>query len=291
MMQNYQQKMSIEMQSEDALYLFSKKQSFIGIKDYQTDYKYNYFRMYTVSPNGQIGKVFTISTRYKYKITSSRNRNLQSKYDEYIEQIVPCTPETVDNSSNLNITVSKCTLKKEEGKEVEKINIQKGNDLIGNIDEEKGLISEDKQFMNDNDINQIKNSATFTFSKPTGNIKTNILKGETTHDRKNVEFVLYYSKDSNVQTIKAKGSFFKNNPTVSFTMNPSVNLKEGNTIIPNQLGKGENGEYLYIINKIGTIQNDTDYDPKDGNETWVIVSSGNSVTYSGILIATLLFFF
>ena len=100
--------------------------------------------------------------------------------------------------------------------------------------------------MNDNDIDTIKESTAFTFKNPTGNIKKNILEGETILDRKNVEFVLYYSKDSNVQTIKAKGSFLKNSQTVSFTMNPSINLKEGNTIIPNQVAKGENGEYLYI---------------------------------------------
>ena len=69
MMQNYRQKMAIEMESEEVLYLFSKKQSFIGLKDYQNGYQYSNFRMYTVSPNGNIGNVFTISTRYKYKIT------------------------------------------------------------------------------------------------------------------------------------------------------------------------------------------------------------------------------
>ena len=302
MMQNYRQKMAIEMESEEALYLFSKKQSFLGVKDYQTDYHYNYFRMYTVSPSGKIGKVFTISTRYRYKITSSRNRNLQSQDGEYIEKIVPCTIESVDTSSNLNISVSKCSLKKEEGKDVVTINIQKGNDLIGNIDDKNSLISEETQFMNDNDIDKIKESATFTFNNPTANIKKQILEGQTTVDRKNVEFVLYYSKDSNVQTIKAKGDFLKNSPTVSFTMNPSVNLKEGKTIIPNQVGKGENGEYIYIKNKVGTIeqnqQNDDEddddmKDPSNDNDTFYRFSSGFklSFTYSGILIATLLCFF
>ena len=86
MMQNYRQKMAIEMESEEVLYLFSKKQSFIGLKDYQNGYQYSNFRMYTVSPNGNIGKVFTISTRYKYKITSSRNRNLQSKDEDILNK-------------------------------------------------------------------------------------------------------------------------------------------------------------------------------------------------------------
>ena len=41
-------------------------------------------------------------------------------------------------------------------------------------------------------------------------------------------------------------------------MNPSINLKEGKTIIPNQMCEGENGEYLYIVNKVGTIDQNED---------------------------------
>ena len=256
MMQNYQQKMSIEMESEDVLYLFAKKQSFIGIKDYQQDYRYNYFRMYTVSPTG-IDKVFTISIRYKYKITSSRNRNLKDNDEEFIEKIVPCTPENIDKNTNLNITLSQCTLNKEEGKDIEKIIVQKGNDLIGYFDEENSEIFEGKQFMKDDDINKIKKAAIFTFKYPTANINTSILEGETTSDMENVKFTIYYSKDSKVQNIQAEGTFLKNSSTVSFVMNPPINLTEGKNIIPSQICKGDNGKYLYIINKVGPImQND-----------------------------------
>jgi len=262
MMQNFQQKMSIEMESEDVLFLFAKKQSFIGIKDYQQDYRYNYFRIYTVSPN-RIDKVFTISIRYKYNITSSRNRNLND--EEFIEKIVPCTPEDIDASTNLNITLSECTLEKEEGKDVEKIIIQKGNDLIGNFDEENNVITQGKQFMKDDDINKVKEAANFTFKNPTANIKANILEGETTSDRKNVKFTIYYSKDSKVQNIQAEGTFLKNSSTVSFVTNPPINLKEGKTIIPNQICEGENGEYLYIINKVGAIKQEAEND--DNNKS------------------------
>lgn len=122
MMESVEQKMAIEMESEDVLNLFAKKETFIGIKDFDfgSDYMYNYFRIYTISPDGNLDKVFTINTRFKYKITSSRNRNLEDDKDGYIEKIVPCTPESIDNSSNLNITLSKCSLKKVEGKEIEK---------------------------------------------------------------------------------------------------------------------------------------------------------------------------
>ena len=285
MMKSVEQKMAIEMESEDVLNLFAKKQSFIGIKDYESDYMYNYFRMYTISPDGNLDKVFTISTRFKYKITSSRNRNLEDSNDGYIEKIVPCTPESVDNSSNLNITLSKCSLKNEEGKEIEQINIQKGNDLVGNFEEGKNEIYEGKQFMTDDDINKIKESATFTFKNPTANLKDNILEGETTEDRKNVKFVLYYSKDSNVETIQAEASFLKESQKVNFIMNPSINLKNGKTIIPNQMCKGENGEYLYIVNKIGTIEQNNE-DNKEGKRRRFIGKKNKLST--GALIAIIL---
>ena len=212
--------------------------------------------MYTVSPTG-IDKVFTISIRYKYKITSSRNRNLKDNDEEFIEKIVPCTPENIDKSTNLNITLSQCTLNKEEGKDIEKIIVQKGNDLIGYFDEENSEIFEGKQFMKDDDINKIKKAAIFTFKYPTANINTSILEGETTSDMENVKFTIYYSKDSKVQNIQAEGTFLKNSSTVSFVMNPPINLTEGKNIIPSQICKGDNGKYLYIINKVGPImQND-----------------------------------
>ena len=100
MMESVEQKMAIEMESEDVLNLFAKKETFIGIKDFDfgSDYMYNYFRIYTISPDGNLDKVFTINTRFKYKITSSRNRNLEDDKDSYIEKIVPCTPENLDNN-------------------------------------------------------------------------------------------------------------------------------------------------------------------------------------------------
>ena len=114
--------------------------------------------------------------------------------------------------------------------------------------------------MKDDDINKVKEAANFTFKNPTANIKTNILEGETTSDRKNVKFTIYYSKDSKVQNIQAEGTFLKNSSTVSFVTNPPINLKEGKTIIPNQICEGENGEYLYIINKVGAIKQEADND-------------------------------
>ena len=118
--------------------------------------------MYTISPDGNLDKVFTIISRFKYKITSSRNRNLEDNDEGHIETIVPCTPESVDDSSNLNITLSKCSLQKEEGKEIQQINIKKRNDLIGNFEDGKKEINEGKQFMTNDDINKIKEAAIFT---------------------------------------------------------------------------------------------------------------------------------
>ena len=261
MMSSLEEKMAYELESEDVLFIFAKKQSFIGIRDYNySDYHYNNFRMYSISPDGSIDKVFTISTRFKYKITSEQRRNLQE--NEEIEKIIPCYPETVDTSSSLNITLSKCQFEKEEGKEIEKIDIQKGNDLIGNFEDGKNEIYEGQTFLNDNDINTIKQSATFTFKNPEPNIKTNKIEGETTEDRRNVNFVLYHTENSKVQTIQGKASFLKDSSTISFTMTPSINLNNGITIIPNQIAQGENGEYLYFQNKVGTI---IDNEDKSGN--------------------------
>ena len=174
--------------------------------------------------------------------------------------------------------------KKSRRKRNRKINIQKGNDLIGNFEEGKNEIYEGKQFKIDDDINKIKESATFTFKNPTANIKDNILEGETTDDRKNVKFVLYYSSDSNVETIQAEASFLKNSQKVNFIINPSINLKKGKTIIPNQMCKGENGEYLYIVNKIGTIDQNNE-DNKEDERTFI--GKKNKLS-TGALIAIIL---
>lgn len=268
MMSSLEEKMAYELESDEVLSIFAKKQSFIGIKDYDysNDYHYNNFRMYSISPDGSIDKVFTISTRFKYKITSEQRRNLQE--NEEIEKIIPCYPETVDTDSSLNITLSKCQFEKEEGKEIEKIDIQKGNDLIGNFEDGKNEIYEGQTFLNDNDINKIKQSATFTFKNPEPNIKTNEIEGETTEDRRNVNFVIYHTENSKVQTIQGKASFLKDSSTISFTMTPSINLNNGITIIPNQIAQGENGEYLYFQNKIGTIiDNDKNDDSNGGGGT------------------------
>ena len=276
MMSSLEEKMAYELESEDVLFIFAKKQSFIGIRDYNySDYHYNNFRMYSISPDGSIDKVFTISTRFKYKITSEQRRNLQE--NEEIEKIIPCYPETVDTSSSLNITLSICQFEKEEGKEIEKIDIQKGNDLIGNFEDGKNEIYEGQTFLNDNDINKIKQSATFTFKNPEPNIKTNKIEGETTEDRRNVNFVLYHTENSKVQTIQGKASFLKDSSTISFTMTPSINLNNGITIIPNQIAQGENGEYLYFQNKVGTI---IDNEDKSGN------NGGTSGNEDGVGLST-----
>jgi hypothetical protein len=51
-------------------------------------------------------------------------------------------------------------------------------------------------------------------------------------------------------------------------MNLRINLNEEKIIIPNQICEGDNGEYLYIINKVGDIveqNNDNDNNNNDNN--------------------------
>ena len=263
MMSSLEEKMAYEIESENALLIFSKKQSFVGVKDYDySDYSYGNFRIYTISPNGSIKNVFTISTKFRYKINDDR-RNLQQTDRGYIQKIIPCTPENVDESSNLNITLSICQIEKENGQEIEKIEIEKGNDLIGNFENGKNEIFEGQTFMNDNDLNKVKYCANFTFKNPQPNIKKNTFKGETTEDRKNILFVLYHTENNEVQTIQATASFLKDSPSVTFTMAQSIDLKKGITIIPNQLAQNENGEYLYLQNKVGPAVDDDDSEDLD----------------------------
>ena len=262
-----QEKMAYEMQSDNVLYYFDKKQSFVGVKDYDfNQYKYNSFRMYTISSDGSLDKVFTIATRFRYKINKDR-RNLQND-DGYIEKIIPCRPESVDTADNLNLTLSKCEIEKEAGKEIENLEIQKGNDLIGNLENGKNEIFEGQTFMKDEDLEKVKQSSIFTFKKPETNIQSNTIEGETTEDRKNIRFVLYHTEDSDVQTIQATASFLKGSSKTTFTMIPSINLKKGITIIPNQMAQNDDGEYLFIQNKVGirSKENNSDEGMENDNE-------------------------
>ena len=175
--------------------------------------------------------------------------------EEYFEHIVPCVPQSTISHSNFKLILSKCTVNKfnfHYDIDDEIIQIEDGMDLIGTFEKENSTISEGMKFMNYEDEDKIKQSAIFTFSGPTANIGTNKLYGKSTQDRKNVIFYFYYSKDSKIQVIQAKGSFLKENSEVVFEMNPLVDLYQGNSFIPSQLCKAENEEYLYISNQIGS---------------------------------------
>lgn len=246
----YEKKISIEIGSEEVLHIFSKKQTFVGIKDYKivSPYDHRIF-LYTSSPLEYNNKFFSIITKFG-----------EENDGEYIEQIVQCIPNSIINNGNFKIILSECQVSN-LFKKIENIKIEKGIDLIGNFEEKK--IFEGMQFFNVSEEKKIReNSSIFTFSSPTAHINENYLIGNTTLDRKNVTFYFYYSKDSKVQTVQAKGSFLKDNLEVSFEMSPLINLKEGNSFIPDQVCQAENGEYLYIKNKLGIIY------PKFNNEEY-----------------------
>jgi hypothetical protein len=241
----YDMKMSIEMGSQDAVYSFSKKQTFVGIKDYKFDGYVHRIFLYTTSALEYNNEPFYIIARYKYK----KNRNLEENNEEYFENIVKCNPQSILKIGYFKLTLSELEILNTDKIEIK---IEKGIDLIGNFEHQKGTIFEGMQFMNLTEEEKIKEqSSIFTVATPITSLQSNYLRGSTTLDRKNVNFFFYYSKDSKVQTIQAKGSFLKENSNVSFEMSPSVNLKEGNTFVPNQLCQAENGEYLYIKNEQG----------------------------------------
>ena len=296
-----EEKMSYEMESENAPSIFAQKESFVGVEDF--DPLFSYFRIYTISPDGKIDKKFTICVRIKYKIYDdpynpeepydpndpnnpvdpdnpddldnsddldnpdnpgmNHRRHLQQSDDEFIEEIIPCRRESVDTSTNLNIALSMCFI--ESGKEIENVIIQKGNDLIGNFENGKNEIYEGKTFMNENDLKKVKQTATFTFVNPELNIKTNTIEGKTTEDRKNINFVLYHTENSNVQTIQATASFLKDSSTVTFTMTPSIDLTKGKTFIPNQMAQNADGEYLFFQNKVVLEDENEDNNSDDSN--------------------------
>lgn len=248
MMENftYDMKMSIEMGSQNAVYSFSKKQTFVGIKDYKFDgYYVHRIFLYTSSPVEYNNEPFYIIARYKDK----KNRNLEENNEEYFEEIVKCNPQSILNNGDFKLTLSEFQILHSNKIEIK---IEKGIDLIGNFEDQKGIIFEGMQFMNFTEEEKIKEeSSIFTVATPTYSLHSNYLRGNTTLDRKNVNFYFYYSKDSKVQTIQAKGSFLKENSSVSFEMSPFVNLEEGNSFVPNQVCQAENGEYLYIKNEKG----------------------------------------
>ena len=263
MMENftYDKKISIEMGSQDAIYSFSKRQTFVGFKDYKLEKYGHHIFLYTSSPVEYNNKIFAIITRYKYKKIGYRN--LEENNKEYIEEIIPCNPISIKNNDNFKLTLSECKILNPNELEIK---IEKGIDLIGNFEDKRGIIFEGIQFMNSSVEQKIKEECSiFTVIFP--KIFSNYLKGNTTIDRKNVTFFFYYSKDSKVQTIQSKGSFLKENSTVSFEMSPLVDLEKGNTFIPEQLCQAEDGEYLYIKNTLGSFYSNFNNDYYYNNPT------------------------
>ena len=250
-----EEKLQQELLSDDPLYILSKKQNFFGIKEYDKELT-NSFQMWTISPDG-VTKKFTVSVKFSYTITDSRLRNLETKTEE---KIAHCSIEDIDTSSNLNLTTSRCDFDNDEGYKAEKIEIQPGHDLIGNFDDDElkaaipGTKNDDKI---DEIKNKLKNASYFNFKEAVTNVDSNTIEGDTTADRKKVEFVLYHTKTNgdSIQNIKATADFLKGSKSISFTTEPAIDFKEGITIIPNQLAKSEDGEYLYIKNKIGKREN------------------------------------
>ena len=284
-----QEKLQQELLSDDSLYILSKKQNFFGIKEYDKDLT-NSFQIWTISPDG-VTKKFTVSVKFSYTITDSRLRNLETKTEE---KIAHCSIEDIDTSSNLNLTTSRCDFDNDEGYKAEKIEIQPGHDLIGNFDDDE-LKAATPGTKNDDKIdeikNKLKNASYFNFKEAVTNVDSNTIEGDTTADRKKVEFVLYHTKTNgdSIQNIKATADFLKDSKSISFTTEPAIDFKEGITIIPNQLAKSEDGEYLYIQNKIGKRENSSpnnngnnDYDNYQ-NYTSYHKKSSSGLSTGGIL--------
>lgn len=265
-MGSVEEKLAQELLSDDCLEIFSKKQNFIKIKEYDKSLT-NSFQIWTVSPNRD-PKKYTVSVKFSYTITDSltKIRKLQTKT---VETLARCTPIEVDDSTDLNITTSECELSNDDNYPIDKIEIQPGHDLIGNFDEENNVATPGTN-NSDDDIKEMKDAVTFIFKDPITNLNSTVIEGEISEDRKNVEFIIYHQKDEQtVELVKGKADFLKNSTSVNITTEPEINFSEGTTIIPNQLVKSEDGKYLYIQNKIAKRDgnyNNTIIDNEPGDE-------------------------
>ena len=215
------EKMKEELLSEDSLEILSRKQNFLGVKDYDKELSTS-FHIWTASPYRD-PKPFTVSVKFSYRITESRIRNLQTKTEE---KLAKCTVENVDKNTNLNISTSKCEFENDEGYTAEKIEIQAGHDLIGNFEEGNNVATPGMK-SSDDDINKMKDASYFTFQNSVKNIQSDSIEGKTTKERKNVKFVLYHQKSDTIETITGKASFLKDNQKIQFTMEPAIDFKEG----------------------------------------------------------------
>ena len=160
--------------------------------------------------------------------------------------VARCTVENIEYISNLNIATSKCLFKNGKNYSPEKIEIVPGYNLIGNFE--------------DNNI------AMPGMNLPYGNIpKTDIpclainnqfihknsinIQGKITKNIKNIKFILYHLKNNDTfKTIIGKGSLIKDSQSINFFTEQLIDFNEGLTIIPNQLCKNDDGEYLFIEN-------------------------------------------
>jgi hypothetical protein len=223
-----------ELLSEDALNILSKKQIFIKIKDYSKDF--NYFHIWTISPL-TVQRVFTISL--KSFLSNSKRLKVDS-------MLARCTIENIKYISNLNIATSKCVFKNDKNYKPEKIEILPGYNLLGNFEDNNIAIP--GMNLPYGDIPKI-DILYLAINNPFIHKYSINIQGKITKNIKNIKFVLYHLRNNDTfKTILVKGSYIKDIQRINFSTEESIYFNEGLTIIPNQLCKSDDGEYLFIEN-------------------------------------------
>ena len=96
----------------------------------------------------------------------------------------------------------------------------------------------------------MKKASYFKFKYAINNLKSNTFEGATSEDRRDVSFILYHQKGETVETIEATANFLKNSNKITFTPKANIDFNEGITLIPNQMCKSLDGNYLYIENNV-----------------------------------------
>jgi hypothetical protein len=242
-MGSVKEKLNEEMKSDEALRILDQKENYVGVKEPLNGTS---FQIWVISPRRGERK-FTVSVKYNYEITSSKVGN-HRRLAKTEEKIARCT--TKDENNNLNLTSCECELT-DTNDLPGNLEIQPGHDLIGNFESGKNRIdSTGAEPILDADIDKIKNAPIFTFENPVSNLQSTTIEGTTTEDRKNMKFIIYHQNGDELQTIKATGNFLKNEKKIEFTPDSKIDFNNGITIIPNQLCSNDDGEYLYIKNKV-----------------------------------------
>jgi hypothetical protein len=242
-----EEKLLQEISSEENINILSEKQVFLGINEFDG---FSSFQIMTISPFRE-SKTYTVSVKYSFVLDNGdaynfRGRNLETLTDTIIAH---CYTNDFEEGQNMIIANSECQFGGYKGTPIN-LEIEPGYDLIGNFNDKETTINSGESRNTDEEINKMKKASYFKFKYAINNLKSNTFEGATSEDRRDVNFILYHQKGETVETIEATANFLKNSNKITFTPKANIDFNEGVTVIPNQMCKSLDGNYLYIENNV-----------------------------------------